>query len=67
MRIYFNSGNRYVTCPDCNEPFEWENGDLQIDPLHPEYFFVECTVCKGRMYMHQTPELKENYNKFSNK
>lgn len=68
MRIYHYDGtNRYVTCPDCHEPFEWEDGDLKIDPKYPEYFYVECIICHGRMYLYGSNELKDNYNKFSNK
>lgn len=65
MRIYYCTGNRYVTCPGCIEPYEWEDGDLQIDPLHPDYFFVECPICHERMYIYATNELKDNYNEFS--
>ncbi len=68
MRIYHYDGtNRYVTCPGCHSPFEWEDGDLQIDSAHPEYFCVECTVCHEKMYLYGSDELKENYEKFSKK
>lgn len=67
MRIFCYNNDRFLTCPACHEPLQWEDGDLQIDNIHPEYYFVDCPICKERMYMMRCKELDINYKKYSKK
>lgn len=46
-----------IQCPGCLEQLEWDGSDLTIDPKYDDLYYMECPVCKERMYIKRNKEL----------
>ena len=63
MKIYTELYGDQIQCPGCFEQLEWTGSDLTIDSKYDDLYYMECPVCKERMYVKRNKALDKLYEK----